>query len=291
MPHATRGNTAAIAASRRTLWQATAIRSQQPENTTLSNNRTRIAFVSSDAELATDALKELTSRYGNAPVDDCDVIVALGGDGFVLRCLHDYMDTNTPIYGINRGTVGFLMNAYDADDLPARIADAQEEILHPLSMRATSTNGDVVEALAFNEVALLRSSRQSANLRILVNGQVHLEELICDGVLVATPAGSTAYNLSVHGPVVPLGTDLVALTSISAFRPRRWRGALLPSSAEITIENLNPKKRPIDGAADHTEIVDVVSVTVSQHPSKSVVMLFDQGHSLNDRILREQFAI
>jgi NAD+ kinase len=257
----------------------------------VNNSRTRIAFVSSDSDSATGALEELTSRYGNAPIDDCDVIVALGGDGFVLHCLHDYLDTNTPIYGINRGTVGFLMNVYDLDNLPQRIAEAQAETLHPLTMKAVSTTGEITHALAFNEVALLRSARQSANLRILVNGKVHLEKLICDGVLVATPAGSTAYNLSVHGPVVPLGSDLMALTSISAFRPRRWRGALLPSSAEITIENLDPIKRPVSGSADHTEILDVASVTVSQHPSKSVVMLFDQGHSLNERILREQFEI
>ena len=246
----------------------------------MSNSRTRIAFVSSDSDVANGALQKLTSRYGNAPVDNCDVIVALGGDGFVLHCLHDCIDTHTPIYGMNRGTVGFLMNTYDADDLPAKIADAEEETLHPLSMTAVSTSGEVTHALAFNEVSLLRSSRQSANLKI-----------ICDGVLVATPAGSTAYNLSVHGPVIPLGSDLVALTSISAFRPRRWRGALLPSSAEIRIENINPAKRPISGSADHTEVHDVASITVSQHPTKSVVMLFDQGHSLNERILREQFEI
>ena len=257
----------------------------------MSNSRTRIAFVSSDSDAASGALSELTTRYGNAPIDNCDVIVALGGDGFVLHCLHDCMDTQTPIYGINRGTVGFLMNAYDADDLPAKIADAEEETLRPLSMTAVSTSGEVTHALAFNEVSLLRSSRQSANLKIIVDGKTHLENLICDGVLVATPAGSTAYNLSVHGPVIPLGADLVALTSISAFRPRRWRGALLPSSAEIRIENINPAKRPISGSADHTEVHDVASITVSQHPTKSVVMLFDQGHSLNERILREQFEI
>ncbi len=257
----------------------------------MSNTKPRIAFVCSDSEAAVDAMEELTRRYGNAPTDACDVIVALGGDGFVLHCLHDYLETKVPIYGMNRGTIGFLMNAYDADDLPSKICSAQAETLHPLTMSATSANGEVTHALAFNEVSLLRSSRQSAKLKILVNGNVHLDELICDGVLVATPAGSTAYNLSVHGPVVPLGTDLVALTSISAFRPRRWRGALLPSSSEITIENLDPKKRPISGSSDHTEVHDIVSITISQHPTQSVQMLFDKDHSLNERILREQFVI
>ncbi|MDG1462301.1 MAG: NAD kinase [Gammaproteobacteria bacterium] len=257
----------------------------------MSNTKTRIAFVSSNSDAALGAMEELTQRYGNAPTDDCDVIVALGGDGFVLHCLHDYLDTNAPIYGMNRGTIGFLMNAYDADDLPAKIAGAQAETLHPLTMSATSTDGTVTHGLAFNEVSLLRSSRQSAKLKILVDGKPHLDELICDGVLVATPAGSTAYNLSVHGPVVPLGTDLVALTSISAFRPRRWRGALLPSSSEITIENLDPKKRPISGSSDHTEVHDIASITISEHKTQSVQMLFDKDHSLNERILREQFAI
>jgi NAD+ kinase len=257
----------------------------------VSKSLNRIAFVNSGSPRASGAMNELTERYGNAPIDACDVIVALGGDGFVLHCLHDYLDTGVPIYGMNRGTVGFLMNAYDADDLPAKIANAQAETLHPLTMSATSSDGEVTHALAFNEVSLLRSSRQSANLRILVDGKPHLDKLICDGVLVATPAGSTAYNLSVHGPVVPLGADLIALTSISAFRPRRWRGALLPSSTEITIENLDPKKRPISGSADHKEVTDIASLTVSQHPTQSVVMLFDQGHSLNERILREQFEI
>ena len=257
----------------------------------MTANSNRITFVSSGSPKALSATKELTKRYGNAPIDNCDVIVALGGDGFVLHCLHEYLDTNIPIYGMNRGTVGFLMNTYDADELPAKIASAKAETLHPLAMSATSTNGETTDAIAFNEVSLLRSSRQSANLRILVDGHQHLEKLICDGVLVATPAGSTAYNLSVHGPVVPLGAELIALTPISAFRPRRWRGALLPQSASITIENLDPEKRPVIGSADHTEFHDITSLTVSQHPNESVVILFDEGHSLNERILREQFAI
>jgi len=236
-------------------------------------------------------MDELTAKYGNHSVEDCDVIVALGGDGFVLHCLHEYIGSGKPIYGMNRGTIGFLMNQYDADNLPAKIADALPETLTPLYMKATSTDGTVTEALAFNEVSVLRSSRQSANLKILVDDHTQIDKLICDGVLVATPAGSTAYNLSVHGPVVPLGAGLMALTSISAFRPRRWRGALLPHTATVTIENLDPDKRPMSGSADHTEVHDIATLSVSEAADKSMVMLFDQGHSLNERILREQFAI
>ena len=251
----------------------------------------KLAFVNSGSPAADSAQQELVELYGNNAVEDSDVIVPLGGDGFVLECLHAYMDLNKLIYGMNRGTIGFLLNEYSAADLPARISAAQQEVLSPLCMEAKSVDGKIHNALAFNEVSLLRSSRQSAHLKILVNGKTELDKLICDGALVSTPAGSTAYNLSVHGPVVPLGAQLIALTSISAFRPRRWRGALLPHDAVVTIENLDPDKRPVSASADQTEVENVVSLTVEQVQDRSVTMLFDEGHSLNERILREQFAI
>ena len=251
----------------------------------------KLAFVNSGSPSSVAAQEELVDLYGNATVESCDVIVPLGGDGFVLHCLHDYLVLGKPIYGMNRGTIGFLLNEYGVDGLLERIAAAQEEVLHPLCMEATTKDGKTHHALAFNEVSLLRSSRQSANLKILVNGKMELDKLICDGALVSTPAGSTAYNLSVHGPVVPLGAQLIALTSISAFRPRRWRGALLPQDAVVCIENLDPEKRPVSASADQTEVEDVVSLIVSQAEDKAVTMLFDEGHSLNERILREQFAI
>ena len=251
---------------------------------------TKYAFLSSGSPNAESALTELEAQYGNAKVDECDVIVPLGGDGFILSCLHEYLDSGKPIYGMNCGTIGFLMNEYQKDDLPGRIGVAHREVLNPLQMEATTADGSQYVALAFNEVSALRSSRQSANLMIRVNDGVQLEKLICDGVLVATPAGSTAYNLSVHGPVVPLGSSLIALTAISPFRPRRWRGALLPHDAVVTVENLDPQKRPIAVSADHTEVSDVVAVRVSERSDKSVTLLFDEGHSLNERILREQFA-
>ena len=256
-----------------------------------SANSMKLAFVNSGSPAGTSAQAELEKLYGNTPAEESDVIVPLGGDGFVLHCLHKYLELGKPVYGMNRGTIGFLLNEYAANDLPARVAAAKEEVLHPLCMEAESKDGKTHNALAFNEVSLLRSSRQSANLKILINGNTELDKLICDGALVSTPAGSTAYNLSVHGPVVPLGAQLIALTSISAFRPRRWRGALLPQDAIVRIENLDPEKRPVSASADQTEVADVVSLSISQVEGKAVTMLFDAGHSLNERILREQFAI
>ena len=251
----------------------------------------RLAFVSSGSPAAEEAIAELSRAHGNADVSECDVIVALGGDGFVLHCLHEYLDLGKPLYGMNRGTVGFLLNEFLLDDLPDRIQAAHEEELHPLKMTVDTVSGEAHEALAFNEVSILRSTRQSANLRISIDGRERLDKLICDGALVATAAGSTAYNLSAHGPVIPLGSELMALTAISAFRPRRWRGALLPQSAEVRFDNLDPVKRPVSASADHTEIEQVASLTVCRQEGKYVRMLFDPGHSLNERILREQFSI
>ncbi len=257
----------------------------------MSDKDLRLAFVSSGSPAAESAIGELADLHGNVAIDDCDVIVALGGDGFVLHCLHEYLPLGKPLYGMNRGTVGFLLNEFLLDDLPDRIRAAHEEELHPLQMTVETVSGETKVALAFNEVSILRSTRQSANLRISVDGRERLDKLICDGALVATAAGSTAYNLSAHGPVIPIGSDLMALTAISAFRPRRWRGALLPQSAEVRFDNLDPVKRPVSAAADHTEFDQVASVRVCRQEGTFVRMLFDPGHSLNERILKEQFSI
>jgi len=247
------------------------------------------AFVAADTEEAQAARARLMERYDAASPQDADIIVALGGDGFMLETLHNYLERDVPIYGMNQGTVGFLMNAYREEDLPQRLANAEWVTLHPLRMRATCVDGQVVDALAINEVSLLREARQAATLRISVDGIVRLDELVCDGVMVATPAGSTAYNLSVYGPIVPLGAQLLALTPISAFRPRRWRGALLPSSARVSVEVLNAAKRPVSATADYTEVRDVSRVEVHEDPTVSLHLLFDSEHNLEERIIREQF--
>lgn len=216
------------------------------------------------------------------------MIVALGGDGFMLQTLHNVLSSGTPIYGMNLGTVGFLMNGFVIEGLPERLEAAEAALLHPLRMHAESRDG-VIEALAFNEVSLLRQTRQTAKIRILVDSRVRISELICDGVLIATPAGSTAYNLSAHGPILPIDADLLALTPISAFRPRHWRGALLPHRARARFEVLEADKRPVSAVADNFEVRDVTAVDIAEDRSLSVTMLFDAGHSLNERILREQF--
>lgn len=248
----------------------------------------KIAFVASDAALAQTALRDLQARYGTVPPEDADIVVALGGDGFVLQSLRQYPER--PVFGMNRGSVGFLMNNYDADDLPDRLARAETVDLHPLLMRAEAADGNVQEALAINEVSLLRETHQAANIEIRVDDVVRMPELICDGILVATPAGSTAYNLSAHGPIVPMGTEVLALTPISAFRPRRWRGALLPQSATVTFVILEPDKRPVSAVADDTEVRHVTKVTVKNHPQIAFRLMFDPEHNLAERILTEQFA-
>jgi NAD+ kinase len=249
----------------------------------------RIAFAAADTPLAAGARARLAGRYGEWPFEEADVIVCLGGDGFMLETLHRVLGSPVPVYGMNCGSVGFLMNAYSEEDLPGRIARAQAALLVPLRMHAVTATGRVEDALALNEVSLLRERSQTAKIRITVDGRVRLAELICDGVLVSTPAGSTAYNFSVHGPIVPLSANLLPLTPISAFRPRRWRGALLPSSAEVLFEVLEAEKRPVAAVADSTEVRDVVSVAVSEDRQVNVCVLFDPDQALSERIIAEQF--
>ena len=249
-----------------------------------------IAFLSSGAKEADEALKRLVSLYGNAPPDKADVIVALGGDGLMLQTLHGTMNAPKPIYGMNRGSVGFLMNEYSEYGLLERLEAAKPSIIHPLVMHARDVHGAETTARAINEVSLLRQTYQAAKLRIEVDGATRLGELIADGILVATPAGSTAYNLSANGPILPLDAPLMALTPLSPFRPRRWRGALLPDAAHVLIEVLEADKRPVAAAADHFEIRRVTRVAVAMDRQTSLVLLHDPGHSLDERILREQFG-
>ncbi len=237
-------------------------------------------------------LADLIARYGDAPAPgQAAAIVALGGDGFMLETQHRFLGRNVPVYGMNRGSIGFLMNDYRAEDLPQRLAEAQAAVLHPLRMRAFAADGSVRETLAINEVSLLRETRQAAKIRIRIDSTVRLAELICDGIIVSTPAGSTAYNLSAHGPIVPLGANLLPLTPISAFRPRRWRGALLPHDAEVVFEILEPEKRPVRAEADYTEVPDVRRVEVREDRSVSLTLLFDPDHGLHERIIAEQFTV
>ena len=249
----------------------------------------KIAFVAAASESARKSVKALKARYANVAPQDADVIVALGGDGHMLETLHTWLDRDIPIYGMNRGTVGFLMNEFRATNLVEGIASADTVELRPLEMTVQDIHGEKTTSVAINEISLLRETRQAAKLRIKIDGKVRMPELICDGALVATPAGSTAYNLSAHGPIIPLDANLLALTPISAFRPRRWRGALLPSSVSISIEVLEPRKRPVSAVGDYTEVRDVRRVTVRVSRDKSFSLLFDSDHNLEDRILNEQF--
>ena len=248
-----------------------------------------VAFVAADSPSAQEALGRLKRRYGHDDPDKADVIVALGGDGFMLETLHRLMDLKVPIYGMHYGSVGFLMNKSSEDDLMERLDAAQPVALHPLQMDARCLDGTRHEALAINEVSLLRETRQAAKIRVKIDGVVRVDTLICDGVMVATPAGSTAYNLSASGPVVPIGAGVLALTPISAFRPRRWRGALLPRSAKVVFEILEAAKRPVSAVADHTEVRDVAEVHVRENRRKKLNLLFDPEHDLEERILSEQF--
>lgn len=249
----------------------------------------RIRFQASRVETAQSALAALVARYGQAKAEAADVIVALGGDGFMLSTLAHSQHLGLPVYGMNQGTVGFLMNEFGTDALEARLQGAERAVIHPLRMRATGRDGTEHMALAINEVSLLRTGAQAARLRISVDGRVRMHELICDGAMVSTPAGSTAYNYSAHGPILPIGAEILALTPVAAFRPRRWRGALLPMSASIAFEVLEPDKRPVNAIADSSEARDVLRVEISSARDVSHTLLFDPGHGLEERLLNEQF--
>lgn len=251
----------------------------------------KIAILNSPSTLAVESRTRLVARYGDCKLEEAQIVVALGGDGFMLETLHRVLGSRVPVYGMNCGSVGFLMNTFNEDDLPGRLARAQAAELHPLRMHAVTMSGAVEESLALNEVSLLRQLRQAAKIRVTIDGTMRLAELICDGVLISTPAGSTAYNLSAHGPIVPLSANLLPLTPISAFRPRRWRGALLPSTAEVVFEVLEPDKRPVAAVADFTEVRDVASVAVSEDRSIGVSILFDPDQGLSERIITEQFTV
>ncbi len=249
-----------------------------------------IAFLASDSLEARKALAKFTKRHGNADPEKADVVVALGGDGHMLQTLHRFVSTGIPIYGKNRGSVGFLMNDYEDNHLLERLQEAELTVIRPLRMVATDAAGATHKGIAFNEVSLLRQRHQAAKLQVGVDGKLRLEELICDGILLATPAGSTAYNLSAHGPILPINSRLLALTPISAFRPRRGRGAILPHEAILTITVLEPEKRPVAAVADHVEVRDVRVVEIAEDRKRSVKILFDPGHSLAERVLNEQFG-
>lgn len=249
----------------------------------------RLCILSSAKPQAVETAKSLRARFGDHGPANCDVIVAVGGDGFMLETLRAYMKAGKPVYGVNCGTVGFLMNPAGVDDLPARIKEAEEAVIHPLAMKAVDEAGEIHFALAINEISLFRQTRQSARVKIIVNGKTRMESLTCDGVLLSTPAGSTAYNLSAHGPILPISADLLALTPISAFRPRRWKGALLPHDAVVRFEALEPDQRPVSAVADNQEVRNAVTVEAREDRAISMTLLFDRGQSLDERILREQF--
>lgn len=250
----------------------------------------KIALTASDAQVAQRALERLQARYTPVALEEAEVIVALGGDGFMLQTLHATMHLDTPVYGMNCGTVGFLMNEFSDEGLRERLRAAEEALINPLSMQAGSVDGSVQKALAINEVSLLRAGPQAARLRVSVDGKVRMDELVCDGALVATPAGSTAYNYSARGPILPIGSDVLALTAMAAFRPRRWRGALLPKSATVRFDVLEPDKRPVMADADSRSAGRVLWVEITSDPSVTHRILFDPGHGLEERLLREQFT-
>ena len=249
----------------------------------------KIAVISSDAPGAMEAAHRLEEKYGGVAPEEANIIITLGGDGLMLQTLHRFMDKDVPIYGMNLGSIGFLMNEYNEENLLQRLEKAELTRIHPLHMEVVDIGGNTHNALAINEVSLLRQTHQTAKLRISIDGKTRMEELICDGVMVATPAGSTAYNLSAQGPILPINTPLLALTPISPFRPRRWRGAILPHQASVTITVLEAEKRPVSATADTKETRNAFSVTIREDKNHSALMMFDEGHNLDERILREQF--
>lgn len=250
----------------------------------------KLAFRASNSPVAEAAHQELSRFYGNAPLDKADVVIALGGDGFMLQTLHDTQDLGLPVYGMNRGTVGFLMNEYSVINLMDRVSKGEEAVVNPLEMTATDADGQVHRRLAINEVSLLRAGPQAAKLRIVIDGRERMDELVCDGALVSTPAGSTAYNYSAHGPILPIRAEVLALTAMAAFRPRRWRGALLPKTAHVHFEVLEPTKRPVMADADSRQVRFVQTVDIRSKPEICHRLLFDPGHGLEERLLREQFV-
>jgi NAD+ kinase len=262
---------------------------QQPPESVMSDPQ-KIAFLASKSDNGQVALAEMEKRYGNVKPAEADVIVAMGGDGFMLQTLHRYRQIGKPVFGMKAGTVGFLMNLYRPEDLIERISRAQPAVLKPLEMQAVQESGNTTDLLAFNEVSLLRQTKQAAKIRVSLNGSVRMDELVCDGVMVSTAAGSTAYNLSANGPILPLGSGVLALTPIAPFRPRRWRGAILRSETEIRFEILDHYKRPVSATADSAEVRDVIEVTLRESQQHTMTLLFDPEHSLEERILAEQFA-
>ncbi len=255
----------------------------------MPDNGHKLALVSADNEAAQNSATLLRKQYEFVSVEDADIIVALGGDGYMLHLFHELLKLEKPIFGMNMGTVGFLLNEYNPDNLIKRISDAIPIKMYPLKMSAETVDGEVSEAIAFNEVSLLRETRQTAKIKIHVDDRLRLEELVCDGILVSTPAGSTAYNLSAHGPIIPMKSNILALTPISAFRPRRWRGALIPQVSNIRFEIIHPEKRPVSAVADTIEVRNVKCVTVVQDQANAKTLLFDKEHTLEERILNEQF--
>jgi NAD+ kinase len=271
------------------VFQACAVHTLRVIKQTGCTEMDKIAFLASDAPVAQEALRALSAAYRNTPPAQAQAIVALGGDGFMLTTLHATQHLGKPVYGMNCGTIGFLMNEYAEHGLPARLDAAEEEVINPLRMRAITSVGTVTDALAINEVSLLRAGPQAAKLRISVDGKVRMSELVCDGALVSTPAGSTAYNYSAHGPILPIGAEVLALTAMAAFRPRRWRGALLPKTAEVRFDVLQAEKRPVNAVADSTSVENVVTVLIRSEPAVAHRILFDPGHGLEERLTREQF--